>query len=47
MRKQMSFQYEIGECTIRDILEQKVKLMQFAVTPNNFSSIKKYEKQQF
>lgn len=40
-KKQMSLQYGIGESTVRDIFKQKDKLMQFASTSDNSSSMKK------
>jgi len=38
-KKQISFQYEIKESTIRDIFEHKDKLMKFTSTSDNRSSI--------
>ena len=37
----MSLQYGIGECTVRDILKQNDKLMQFAASSDNSSLMKK------
>lgn len=36
-------QYEIGESTVRDVFKQKDKLMQFASTSDNSSSMKSHE----
>ena len=41
LRNQMSLQYGIGECTVRDILKQKDKLMQFVASSDNSTSMKK------
>lgn len=40
-KKQMSLQYGIGESTVRDILKQKDKLMEFASASDNRSCMKK------
>ena len=40
-RKQMTLQYGIGECTVRDILKQKDKLTEFAASSDNSSAMKK------
>ena len=41
LQKQISLQYSIGESTMRGICNQKDKLMNFAFTSDNISSMKK------
>jgi len=40
-KKQISLKYGIGESTVRDIFEQKDKLIKFASASDNCSSMKK------